>query len=88
MSAEIISIRSNEKFVSNYRLKWESRLLEWRKADIELAGGWLRGNKYNIRPHLHPSNIALNRWYQQLKKAYLLKARIDLITSTINNPHF
>ena len=88
MSAKIVSIRSNEKFASNYRLKWESRLTEWRKSDIERAGGWLRGIKYNIRPHLHPSNIALNRWYQQLKKAYLLKARIDLITYTINNPHF
>ena len=88
MSAEIISIRTNEKFITNYCLKWELRLLEWRKADIARAGGWLRGIKYNIRPHLHPSNIALNRWYLNLKHAYLLKARIDLITHSVNNPHF
>ena len=88
MSAEIVSIRSHKDFSHNYRVKWESRMMEWKKADIARAGGWLRGIKYNIRPHLHPSNIALQRWYRHLKRAYLIKTRIDLITHSIKNPYF
>ena len=88
MSAEIISIRTHKDYSHNYKAKWEPRMMEWRKADIKRAGGWLRGIKYNIRPHLHPSNIALQRWYRHLQQAYLLKVRIDLITHSINNPHF
>jgi hypothetical protein len=88
VSAKIMSIRNHFEFSRNYRDKWDSRIAEWRAADIEHAGGWLRGNKYNTRPHLHPSNVALNRWYRDLKRAYLLKARIDLITHSIKNPHF
>ena len=59
-----------------------------RRDDIERGGGWLRGNQYNIRPHRHPSNVALNRWYAQLEQAYRLKVRIDLITRSIKNPYF
>ena len=88
MSAEIVSIRNHIDFSRNYRDKWDSRLMEWKKADIKRAGGWLRGIKYNIRPHLHPSNIALQRWYRHLNRAYLIKARIDLITHSIKNPYF
>ena len=88
MSAEIISIQSNNKFLGRYNSKWESRITRWREAEIKRAGGWLRGNKYNIRPHLHPSNIALNRWYIELRRAYALKAKIDLITYEIENKFF
>jgi hypothetical protein len=62
--------------------------MEWQQEDIKRAGGWLRGIPYNIRPHLHPLNIAHNRWYSQLHRAYLIKTRIDLITHSINNPYF
>ena len=62
--------------------------MEWRKADIKRAGGWLRGIPYNLRPGNHPLNIAHVRWYSQLYRAYLIKAHIDLITHSINNPHF
>jgi hypothetical protein len=88
MSAKIVSIRSNKKFVHNYCNKWELRLLEWARADIERGGGWLRGNNRNIRPHRHPLNISHNLWYLRLQHAYALKVRIDLITHAINNPHF
>ena len=88
MPAKIISIRNNEVFIRNYYTKWEFRLKQWSQEDIKRGGGWLRGNPRNIRPHRDPRNVAHLRWYKQLEQTYRLKARIDLITHSINNPHF
>ena len=88
MHAEVISIRSLTNYEEKLYMVWESRLLDWRLADIKRKGAYLRGSPSNLRPHRHPRMIRHRRWYQQLEIAYKLKIKIDMVSYNLKNPYF